>query len=93
MGEGEFDQSLLMDRRMWRESELGDHRAMLLAALHSPNFVAYSVDFHGSVVTALGYQRAEDEIVPLCILLPEEEWMAVNQVTENWHPLRTPNGE
>lgn len=88
----DFDQSLLLDRRMWRETEVEEYIAMINAAMVSPHTIAYPVNFHGSVVTALGYQRGENEVVPICLLLPQDEWVNVPQVTDHWNVVRTSDG-
>lgn len=75
------------DRRIKEVGELSRIKAMLTAAVTSDQLVAYPVDFHGNVVTVLGFQRAEDEIVPLAMVLDDDEWGQAPHLTDTHGPV------
>lgn len=65
------------DLRIENDEEITKSKEKLLAALLSANACAYACEFNGVSVTVLGYNRGPDGVVPLAIILDEEEWAKV----------------
>lgn len=74
-----------MDRRVATLADVERIENMLSAAftVGRRHLVAYPVEYHGDIVTAIGWQRNPDEVVPLCLVLDPGEWADIPQVSHD----------
>jgi hypothetical protein len=76
------------DLRLATARDVENAVASLQAAMAIGGLAAYPVDFEGRTVTALGWQRTPTEMVPLAILLPEDEWARTRHLTDDLGPVK-----
>jgi hypothetical protein len=84
-----------MDLRMSTQVELSDRMNQILTAARLRRYVAYAVEFQGQIVTAVGYVRNPEatEIVPLAILLSNEDWVDIPQLSQTHKPTKGSDDE
>lgn len=70
------------DRRMLTANAIHGAKSRLLAALLSRRVVAYAVEHDGHTYTALGFELT-DGVVPLALLLPDDEWSRTPHRTDD----------
>lgn len=77
------------DLRFTDEDTLRGTMKMLTAAaaLNYPTAM-YAAEFNGKIVTVVSVERKPNEWVPICMLLPDEEWANVPHRSNDYPVLK-----